>query len=816
LIAGVAAGTAFPWPWWVWGWLAVLPTVATLVFLYRSRRIRGPEPPSGHLLLVATIGVGCLLGSGLERHDRRASADLPDWAESDPLRAEGTLAEEPRLLNNGVELVLRDVRLLSMRVGGPAAPLPGRLAIFAREEAGQALLAEPVAGLPLPGQPVRVWGRLLRTDAGPTTPNPFNARRYWLSRGIFGRISATELSDLEIGPRPSGVWPAMLTALRGARAGMADNLAARLEGDRLALARALLLGDAGLISFESREAFARVGLAHLLAVSGLHTGFILLLLIGLARLCWLSPRATAWVGIVGLVCYAALTGFRPPVVRASTMGVFVLFGFAIGRWTTALSSIAAASWITLLLDPRNLLRLDWQLSYACALSITLLAPAIYDWMIPARFTPPGPAQRTPLWRRRVNQWFLLPVAVIVAVQIGMIPIQLAYFHRFNPLMIVTNLLSTPLTFLSVVGAVFTALLGWTPYLGSMAGELTRLSLGGLSWLIDLAGGMPLAIVNQRPMPPWLAGAYYLMLLGGVWLLTGRGSDRVLDPRQRISLLIHSMGALAIFAAAPLIGGFDTPGRLDLYMVDVGQGDCLVARFPNGRVMVVDAGAGTPFDQGRNTVAPFLRVLGVDRIDCLVATHADADHIGGLPHLLDSFEVGVFVAGPDTSESEIHATLERTLQRHGTPVIEARAGRRLEGFGDVTVTMLAPVAGLRDNDASIVLLIDHGDVELLATGDLEAGGERRLLADGSLPDIEVLKVGHHGSRTSTIDALLETARPEVALVSAGRRNRFGHPAPDVIARLERHGALVCRTDLRGTHWLRTNGKSLEVLEFAGSN
>src|SRR5690606_24963396 len=147
-----------------------------------------------------------------------------------------------------------------------------------------------------------------------------------------------------------------------------------LDGDSLLLARALLLGDAGALTQEHRQAFSRSGLSHLLAVSGLHTGFILLILLWLGRLLWLSPRAGACAAIFGLILYAALTGFRPPVVRAATMGVFLLTGFAIERGATPLASLATAACFTLVAEPRNLIRLDWQLSYACALSIIVLAP----------------------------------------------------------------------------------------------------------------------------------------------------------------------------------------------------------------------------------------------------------------------------------------------------------------------------------------------------------------------------------------------------------------------------------------------------------
>jgi competence protein ComEC len=844
LVAGMAIGLAFPWPWWVWGWLTVLPAGATLVFLLRSRRIRGPEPPTGNLLLVATLGIGCLLGSGLERGDRQALARIPAWADEALVRVEGTLDEEPRLGQQSVELVLRDARVTSMRAGGSSASFPGRLALRVYDAAARPLLAPRSATLPLPGQRLRAWGRFHRTDIAQTTPNPFDSWRYWRSRGVLGRLAVIQPGDLDLGPRPVGAWPGALAALRATRGWMAGNMAAHLRGEELALARALLLGEAGLLSLDRREEFARIGLAHLLAVSGMNTGYVLLVLLALARLCLLSPRAGAWVGIVGLIGYTALTGFQPPVVRAATMGAFIMLGFALGRFTTSLSSLATATFLTLLLSPRNLLRLDWQLSYACALSIILLAPPLYELVaLKKRGDPSKPVQNqpTPAWYRTferlllflllplvlfkvdrhqwipaccrtINQWLLLPLAVVVAVQLGLMPIQWCYFQRFSVWTPLANLVGVPLTMFAFIGAMATAVVGRIPLLGIVAGAPTHWCLAALTSTVSFFNTLPLAAVNLRPLPLWLIATYYLLLLGTAGLLTGRARFLLLDVRQRASLAIRIAACCALLAVAPLLVGA-RGGWLDFYMLDVGQGDSLVARFPNGRVMVIDAGNPAPADQGRLTVSPFLRALGIDRIDCLLATHFDADHVGGMPYLLDQFDVGVLVAGPDPATSKEFQDLEQAVRRHAVPVIPIRPGERLEGFGEVTVRVLGAARGKKGNDASVVLLLDDRAVQILAVGDLEATGERQLLAQGVLPDVEALKVGHHGSRTSTSEAFLAAVRPEVALISVGRHSRYGHPVPEVIDRLRRHGILVCRTDLLGTIWLRSDGRWLETLAFA---
>jgi competence protein ComEC len=410
------------------------------------------------------------------------------------------------------------------------------------------------------------------------------------------------------------------------------------------------------------------------------------------------------------------------------------------------------------------------------------------------------------------------MGVVLAAQLGLAPLQVAYFQNLSLVAWPANLICVPLAMVAFIASAVTATLGVVPFLGAALGTLAHWSLAALLWIVHWTNVIPWASVYRDPLPLWMAALFYLVLFGMPALLAGRGPRGGLDARQRASLLIHPLVCVAILAVAPLLSGLlgEYPrdaGWLDFYVLDVGQGDSLVARFPNGRVMVIDGGAKTPVDRGKTTVAPFLRSLGVNHIDCLLATHADADHVGGLPDLLREFQVGTVVLGPDQSTSEVFAELMRSIDDKRVPVIAARQGAALEGFGDVSVRLLGPAPGSDDNDASVATLIADGDARILAMGDLSAVGERRLLDAGLAPRAQAIKVGHHGSRFSTSDAFLDAVRPRLALVSVGARNAFGHPAPEVLARLARHGVLVERDDQLGTLWIRTDGRWIESFAFA---
>jgi beta-lactamase superfamily II metal-dependent hydrolase len=251
------------------------------------------------------------------------------------------------------------------------------------------------------------------------------------------------------------------------------------------------------------------------------------------------------------------------------------------------------------------------------------------------------------------------------------------------------------------------------------------------------------------------------------------------------------------------------------MLDVGQGESLVLRFPNGKVGVIDGGvAYGSGSRGRSTVEPYLRSLGVKRIDFIVASHADADHIGGLIHLVENFKVGAFYQGRDTADTDLYLALMTSLQAKRVPVRVLEAGQSIRGLGGTTIEALNPGAGFDDNNASLALLLDHGDVEMMLTGDIEAPAEREIVESGLARDVEVLKVAHHGSRSSTADEFLQAFRPEIALISAGRSNRYGHPSPVVVDRLKRRGIAIARTDQLGSIRLRTNGRTIRLDHFGG--
>ena len=204
--------------------------------------------------------------------------------------------------------------------------------------------------------------------------------------------------------------------------------------------------------------------------------------------------------------------------------------------------------------------------------------------------------------------------------------------------------------------------------------------------------------------------------------------------------------------------------------------------------------------------PLLNQLGIDTINCLVISHADADHIGGIPHLMEHFNIELMIEGPDISESDIYRQLQAIRRQKQIPLIDAEQGMELRGFGGLQLDFLGPIPGMDNNDASVITLLSYGNVKILLAGGIEERAENRLVDQGHMSDIDILKVAHHGSHSSTSARFLDNFRPEVGLISAGRRNPYSHPSSRVVERLENMNIRSFRTDTMGLIRLRTDGRT----------
>jgi len=582
----------------------------------------------------------------------------------------------------------------------------------------------------------------------------------------------------EIAPRPDvrdGEWRWKAVRWR-------DGLVARLDrlyGERAPLVAALTLARREGMDSDLRETFARAGIAHLLAISGFHVGVIagvvlaLLILLRLdARRAALGASAVAWL-------YVGFIGFPDAACRAALILSAAALSRARGRPAARWGALGAAFLILIALDPRRLASPGFQLSFAGAAGLTAWSGQLSRGIhrLGGRWCPRSLA---------------MGLAAGLSATLATLPVVAWHFERVSLVGIPVTLAATPLVTLGLIGALASLV---TDFVSPGAASLLAGGVGSVVWMLEALGGFAGALPHASL---WTTHG---SVVGGV---VGVVLAMVLARRPGVGARARrSLTALYVTAGVlvwPLLLTLQGRGSAEILMIDVGQGDAIALRSPRGRWLLVDTGPASPAaDPAGHAVVRALKSRGVRRLEAVVLTHPDLDHIGGAVAVLSSFDVGaVYDPGLPAGKQAFVDVLDVAAAR-GVPWRPARAGDDMDLDG-LSLRVLYPEAGLEpggdSNASSVVIHVALGRFDALLTGDAYKDVDR-VLAGGFSDVVEVLKVGHHGSDTSTDSLLLATARPELALISVGRYNRYGHPAAEVLGRLERSGARVRRTDQEGT-------------------
>jgi competence protein ComEC len=622
------------------------------------------------------------------------------------------------------------------------------------------------AFVPAAGQPVVARARWQRSARPEATRPPF--------------AGTLVLNDLRIGQTPLGYRTARTRArIRG----RVETWLRELFPDTWPVASALILARKEGLDPEVRESFALAGISHLLAISGFHVGVVALLVGVGVRGMGVRPKSAPAVATLITWLYVAFIGFPDAATRAALILTLVSLSRLRARPAGALGAIATALMVLLLQDPFALARPGFQLSFAGALGLVVGAPSIRKAL--------GVA-----WLRPVPRSARDAVAAGVAATLFTLPFVAWHFGRVSIAGIGTTLLATPLVAAAIPGLLASlAAYGVAPALGKFLAGGTDVLLRALEGLATMVGQLPGASV-------WVGDATFIggvigCVVGAVWVRTGSARLRPWV-RRLVIALVGVTGA----GAAPLVEASLGMGTVEVVFLNVGQGDAVAIRSPAGRWVLVDTGPrGRSWDAGARIVLPYLRRRGVTGLEALILTHPDLDHIGGARAIAEAFHPRLIIDPAQATGKDAYVDVLEVAQARRIPWIEARKGFVLELDG-ARLEVLHPdgptetPTGKSDSNAqSVVLLLTYGAFEALLTGDAPTEVEETLLAE--LPsDLELLKVGHHGSNTSTSPDLLAKSSPELAVISVGARNRYGHPHSEVMKRLQDTGVRVLRTDLAG--------------------
>jgi competence protein ComEC len=640
--------------------------------------------------------------------------------------------------------------------------------------------------------PVR-WGDVLtlrcrlHTPLPPRNPGGFDARTWMIGEGCLLFCGVSKGADLQVtGFENPGPAARAITAVRAA---VRKTFHAMYRDEHAALMIGLLLGDRGLIDEETMEDFRTAGIMHILAVSGLHAGIILLIVfMPLERLRY---PLRAGIALLGLWFFAAMTGLAPPVVRAALMSSLFLGGVVLQRRSDAVNALAAAALIILLADPTALLGLSFQLSFTAVLGILLFHEHIQNALL------------RPLPRHLRHGVAAVPAglaALTLSAQALSMPLLASAFGQVSPSGILTNLAAVPMVFIAVTCGVLSVITAALPFLAVRFAATAAAALDIILTSSDVAASLPFASVSL-PSVPSLAWLGYVPLL--FWFTAYEG-------RLRQKLVLLTCLLLAGWSVSRTT--MESEALLRVTFLDVGQGDAAVLHLPGGEAMVIDAGAATEgYDAGERVILPYLRHCGMRRLHTLVITHPDNDHRGGADAVLEELPVGdILLGGSWPKDGAAGALLSRMHERVDS-VRDVRAGTRIVLPGGAVLYVLSPPEGEHceaSNEHSVVFLLVHGQTRILFTGDADVEAEQRMVERyGDFLQADVLKVGHHGSATSSCAAFVSRVRPKHAVISAGRNNRFKHPDALVLRRLQLAGADIHRTDIEGTVIFVSDGERI---------
>lgn len=552
-------------------------------------------------------------------------------------------------------------------------------------------------------------------------------------------------------------------------------------GDAAPFLCALLTGDRTGLSVSAYADISEAGLSHVLAVSGMHCGFLIALIALLMRR--RSRAMTAAVGIASLIFYALMTGAKPSVIRACIMLSLLLLAPLARREHDSPTTLSVALFLILLQNPYAAASVSLQLSFASVAGLLWLTPKLYAVL--SGDAASGVAARI---RRFVAATFAASVGAIAFTA----PLCAVYFGALSLIAPLSNLLclwavgaafasGLAVAALSYVSMSLAALLAWAPallirYLLFCAHALSRIPLH--------------AVYFANPfLKYWLVYVYLLFALA-------RLCKR---PGVRLYAL-STVLACAALGATLLAGQSAYRNGLDALALDVGQGQSVIL-VSHGRFALVDCGSSNSWKDAGTIAAQQLCAMGCRRLDALIFTHYDADHVNGAEALFARLDVSALYVPEAPADSANAAKVLELAERYRVAVHTVRDWTAA-GFGMGRLTLFPPVGNAGSNDLGLSILASVGDTDLLITGDMGADAERALLQRYELPDLEAFIAGHHGSKYSTSEELLMTLTPETVCISVGS-NSYGHPAPETLARLSERDCAVYRTDLDGAIHLRMN-------------
>ncbi len=648
----------------------------------------------------------------------------------------------------------------------------------------------------LPGD--RVELKNVRIEHLPPLRNPgqFNYGSYLRERGILGMVRMTTASSIHYSATEEKFLPSRF--LYSLRENLSSQIRKMLPPEAASFLTGILLGEKEGISREVKSDFQNSGVAHVLAISGLHVGFVVIIIHILLSFLPIGFRWHNILTIAFLSFYMLLTGANPPVVRATLMVAIYLIGKNLERVPNVYNTIFTAACIILLLQPQQLFLAGFQFSFVAVLSIIYFYRALKP--LESKAMQLFGSGKSGKW---VKNLIITPFLVSLSAQLGTIPLMAVYFHKIPLISFVLNLIAIPLVGLIVPLGFLAVSISYLSFsLAVPVSSLLASIIQALINIVHLAANLPWSYFNL-PDFTIFAVILYLLILWLVFTWTSEPNLQVRKPAL-IAIVAGFLWLIAPRAYHP-----------EILTLDVGQAEASLVRTSENKLLLFDAGSASPeWDNGRSVIFPAIQRMGKLHLDKVIISHPHADHIGGMFSLIELVDIDSVYLPDLRTYYFLQDSLLRELGNHHIPVRLLKMGDIVRVDAKTRIFILAPFTKFREpsgtsgsqiNNTSLVALLKTGNASILFTGDAELPVETRLAEWGSLAHSEILKAGHHGSGTSSGQQFLEQVSPQFCIIPVGRNNRYGHPGKDVLNRLRNLGIRYFRTDFDGAVWLRLRNK-----------
>ena len=593
---------------------------------------------------------------------------------------------------------------------------------------------------------------------------------YHQGKGTFliayqrGTVTITEGTPRPVWDQPAFLRERLLTLLEKV-----------FPEDTSAFAKALLLGDSSDLSYEVDTAFKISGIRHIIAVSGLHVS---MLFSGVYFLSGKRRVLTALLGVPVLVLFAALAGFTPSITRACIMQGLMLLALLFDREYDPPTALSFAVVVMLFVNPLTVTSVSFQLSVGCMVGIFLFAERLRAWILSDKCL--GEAKGKSL-KSKLKRWLASGVSVTLAAMVVTTPLCAWYFGTVSLVGVLTNLLTLWIVTYIFCGLIMVCTMGlvWT----GAAGVLAWIISWGIRYVLLVA-----KLLAAVPMSAVYTKSFYIVLWLVVWYML-LGLFLLMKKKHPVVLV----GCVVLSLCVSVLVSWSEPLRDDyrVTVLDVGQGQCILLQS-DGHNYLVDCG-GKGEEGTADEAVETLLSQGVTKLDGIIVTHFDSDHSAGIENLLSRVDADVILF----PAMDHHASAAEGVAEATNGSVYAVDETMELFFSDTSIRIMPSYSGGSDNKSSLCVLFQTENCAILITGDRDGFGERMLLRNEEIPDIDVLIVGHHGSKYSTCEELLLAIKPETAIISVGENNPYGHPAQETLDRLKKYGCVIYRTDLHGT-------------------